>query len=72
MKELPAIGEAAAVEKIPRIRQLLNRLDPELVPASADAPAEQKVGSHASTTCFISVAWERARGRGQNRDYERL
>jgi predicted acylesterase/phospholipase RssA/CRP-like cAMP-binding protein len=38
-KELAAIGEAAAVEKIPRIRQLLNRLDRQLFPASAEAPA---------------------------------
>jgi predicted acylesterase/phospholipase RssA/CRP-like cAMP-binding protein len=38
-KELAAIGEAAAVEKIPRIRKLLTRLDPQLFPALADAPA---------------------------------
>jgi NTE family protein len=31
-KELAAIGEAAAVEQIPKIRQLLNRLDPQLFP----------------------------------------
>jgi predicted acylesterase/phospholipase RssA/CRP-like cAMP-binding protein len=31
-KELAAIGEAAALEQIPRIRQLLNRLDPQLFP----------------------------------------
>ena len=36
-KELAAIGEAAAVEKIPRIRQLLTRLDPQLFPAPAPA-----------------------------------
>jgi NTE family protein len=29
-KELAAVGEAAALEKIPRIRQLLARLDPQL------------------------------------------
>jgi predicted acylesterase/phospholipase RssA/CRP-like cAMP-binding protein len=31
-KELAAIGEAAALEQIPTIRQLLNRLDPQLFP----------------------------------------
>jgi hypothetical protein len=29
-KELAAIGEAATLEQIPRIRQLLGRLDPQL------------------------------------------
>ena len=31
-KELAAIGEAAALEQIPRIKQLLTRLDPKLFP----------------------------------------
>jgi NTE family protein len=31
-KELAAIGEAAALEQIPKIRQLLTRLDPQLFP----------------------------------------
>lgn len=33
-KELAAIGEATALEQIPRIRQLLTRLDPKLFPAT--------------------------------------
>lgn len=38
-KELAAIGEAAAKEQIPRIQQLLARLDPRLFgPPPADAP----------------------------------
>jgi NTE family protein len=32
-KELAAIGEAAALQEIPRIRQLLTRLDPQLFPS---------------------------------------
>jgi predicted acylesterase/phospholipase RssA/CRP-like cAMP-binding protein len=31
-KELAAAGEAAALEQIPKVRQLLNRLDPQLFP----------------------------------------
>ena len=37
-KELAAIGEAAALEQIPKIRQLLARLDPQLFPAEAAQP----------------------------------
>ena len=33
-KELATIGETAALEQIPRIRQLLNRLDPQLFRAA--------------------------------------
>ncbi len=36
-KELAAIGEAAALEQIPKIRRLLDRLDPQLFKPSADA-----------------------------------
>ncbi|MCE9533127.1 MAG: patatin-like phospholipase family protein [Planctomycetes bacterium] len=36
-KELAAIGEAAALEQIPKIQQLLTRLDPQLFPWSAEA-----------------------------------
>ncbi|AMV37660.1 NTE family protein RssA [Planctomyces sp. SH-PL62] len=36
-KELAAIGEAAALEQIPKIRRLLNRLDPQLFRLTADA-----------------------------------
>ena len=32
-KELAAIGEAAALEQIPKIRRLLDRLDPQLFKA---------------------------------------
>jgi hypothetical protein len=32
-QDLAAVGEAAALEEIPKIRQLLNRLDPQLFPA---------------------------------------
>ena len=54
-KELAAIGEAAALEQIPKIRRLLDRLDPQLFKPSADAhesrrrdrhdPAEPRAGS---------------------------
>jgi predicted acylesterase/phospholipase RssA/CRP-like cAMP-binding protein len=37
-KELAAIGEAAALEQIPRIQQLLTRLDPQLFRPSGDVP----------------------------------
>ena len=37
-KELAAIGEAAALEQIPKIRQLLARLDPQLFRPSGDVP----------------------------------
>lgn len=37
-KEMAAIGEAAALEQIPKIRQLLHRLDPQLFPAGGEKP----------------------------------
>lgn len=40
-EELAAIGEAAALEQIPRIRQLLARLDPQLFLSTGDAPKPQ-------------------------------
>jgi predicted acylesterase/phospholipase RssA len=40
-KELAAIGEAAALEQIPTIRQLLSRLDPQLFGRSDDVPKPQ-------------------------------
>jgi predicted acylesterase/phospholipase RssA/CRP-like cAMP-binding protein len=39
-KELAAVGEAAAVEQIPKIRTLLARLDPHLFPASGAVPVQ--------------------------------
>ncbi len=41
-KELAAIGEAAALEQIPKIRRLLARLDPQLFGpiAAADESAQ--------------------------------
>jgi predicted acylesterase/phospholipase RssA/CRP-like cAMP-binding protein len=36
-KELAAAGEAAALEQIPKIRQLLGRLDPQLFPSASGA-----------------------------------
>ena len=36
-KEFAAVGEAAALEQIPKIRRLLNRLDPQLFKSTADA-----------------------------------
>jgi len=36
-KELAAIGEATALEQVPKIRRLLNRLDPQLFGPVADA-----------------------------------
>jgi NTE family protein len=38
-KELAAIGEATALEQVPRIRQLLARLDPQLFRPMGDVPA---------------------------------
>ncbi|MBA4189432.1 MAG: hypothetical protein C0467_15690 [Planctomycetaceae bacterium] len=38
-KEMAAIGKAAAREQIPQLRQLLNRLDPQLFPAVNGQPA---------------------------------
>jgi predicted acylesterase/phospholipase RssA len=38
-KELAAVGEATAVEQIPKIRGLLTRLDPQLFPAPPNAQA---------------------------------
>ena len=35
-KELAAIGEAAALEQVPKIHRLLNRLDPQLFKATSD------------------------------------
>ena len=35
-KELAAVGEAAALEQVPKIRRLLNRLDPQLFKLSFD------------------------------------
>jgi NTE family protein len=40
-KELAAVGEATALKLIPKIRQLLARLDPQLFPAPAGAPSLQ-------------------------------
>jgi NTE family protein len=36
-KEFAAVGEAAALEQIPKIRRLLNRLDPQLFKSTAGA-----------------------------------
>jgi NTE family protein len=48
-KELAAIGEAAALEQVPKIRRLLNRLDPLLFKPTPEihepAPAEPIVDS---------------------------
>jgi predicted acylesterase/phospholipase RssA/CRP-like cAMP-binding protein len=41
-KELAAIGEAAAREQIPKIQQLLTRLDPHLFRPAGDAPKLQQ------------------------------
>jgi hypothetical protein len=38
-KELAAIGEAAAREQVPKIRQLLTRLDPQLFRPAAEKEA---------------------------------
>ncbi len=35
-KELAAIGEAAALEQVPKLHRLLNRLDPQLFKPSSD------------------------------------
>jgi hypothetical protein len=37
-KELAAIGEASALEQIPKIRHLLARVDPQLFRPASDAP----------------------------------
>lgn len=41
-KELAAIGEAAALEQIPKIQHLLTRLDPQLFRSSGDGSKPQK------------------------------
>jgi predicted acylesterase/phospholipase RssA len=41
-KELAAIGEAAARDQVPKIRQLLTRLDSQLFRPAGDAPKLQK------------------------------
>jgi hypothetical protein len=35
-KELAAIGEATALEQVPRLQRLLNRLDPQLFRTTSD------------------------------------
>ena len=35
-KELAAIGEAAALEQVPKLHRLLNRLDPQLFKPTSD------------------------------------
>jgi hypothetical protein len=40
-KELAAIGEAAALEQIAKVRELLARLDPQLFRPAGDAPGRQ-------------------------------
>jgi hypothetical protein len=37
-KELAAIGEASALEQVPKIRHLLSRLDPQLFRPAGEAP----------------------------------
>jgi predicted acylesterase/phospholipase RssA len=41
-KELAAVGEAAALEQVPKIRQLLTRLDPQLFRFAGDASELQR------------------------------
>ena len=48
-KELAAIGEAAALEQIPKIRQLLTRLDPQLFPPTT-APGNGRGDPRVSVT----------------------
>jgi NTE family protein len=43
-KELAAVGAAATIEELPRIRQLLSRLDPQLFPAPPNAPVLPAIG----------------------------
>jgi len=44
-KELAVVGEAAALERVPKIRQLLNRLDPQLFKRPDDVPQHAGVTS---------------------------
>jgi hypothetical protein len=47
-KELAAIGEAAALQQVPKIRHLLTRLDPRLFPAGpsqADGAANGRLAA---------------------------
>ena len=37
-QEMAAIGEAAGIDAVPRIRQLLTRLDPQLFRPNGDTP----------------------------------
>ena len=43
-RELAAIGEDAARRQVPKIKQLLGRLDPQLFRQTADAANLQKAG----------------------------
>jgi len=40
-REMAEIGESAGLEAVPKIRQLLSRLDPQLFPLTDDAPGRQ-------------------------------
>ncbi len=42
--EMATVGEAAALEQIPRIEQLLTRLDPQLFRPPEDAPTSRRHG----------------------------
>jgi NTE family protein len=44
-KELAAVGETFALEQIPKIRQLLARLDPQLFPSPVGGPSLAKASS---------------------------
>ena len=49
-KELAAIGEAAALEQVPKIRQLLTRLDPQLFPpGTSPTPGRRDPGPRVPT-----------------------
>jgi predicted acylesterase/phospholipase RssA len=50
-KELAAIGEAAAREQVPKIQQLLTRLDPQLFRAAGNAPTPES--SRAVTASWV-------------------
>ncbi len=43
-KEMAAVGEAAALQEIPRIRQLLARLDPQLFPVPSEPDSRSSCG----------------------------
>jgi predicted acylesterase/phospholipase RssA/CRP-like cAMP-binding protein len=68
-RELAAVGEQAALDQIPKIKQLLGRLDPELFPASIE-PTEIPSAIRASRICAGSYGPAPVRAAGSTGEYD--